>query len=83
MLAQREARLAEEQRRVGRAGIRRVALEQALQHAARLREETVLERAIADGPEALGLAHREGGARPDQERGQDRPEREAERQIDA
>src|SRR6266404_3859756 len=78
-LALGEARLAEEQRRVGRARIRRVALEQALQHAAGLGEEPILEGAIAHRPEPLGLAHREGGARPAEERGQDRSEREAER----
>ena len=82
-LALREARLTEEQGRVGHPAVRRVPLDQALEHAPRLREEPILERAIADGPEPLGLAHRERGRRPGEERREERPQRETERQIDA
>jgi hypothetical protein len=59
-----EAHLAEQQGSVGDAPVSRVALDQALEHAARDPVEAVLEGPVADGPQPLGLSDRERERRP-------------------
>ena len=59
-----EAHLAEQKCGVGDAPVSRVALDQALEHAARHPVEAVLEGPVADGPQPLGLSDRERERRP-------------------
>ena len=62
-----ETGLAEQQGGIGNAPVRRVALDQPLEHATRQRVEPVLERLLAHRPQAVRLIQRDGSRRPAKE----------------